>query len=144
MTSKLLGYTYSAEVLAIICMLGLGLVVDAQSVGALPGVRHTLVTSTSIPNDSRQTLTAIVVELPPGARSPSHHHAGTVFAYVLAGTVRSQLDGGKVIEYRTGQSWIEPPGTRHALTENPSKTKSARILAVFIAPIGAQLTTYDK
>jgi quercetin dioxygenase-like cupin family protein len=89
MTSKLRGYTYSAEVLLIICMLSLGLVVDAQSVVVSPGVGRTLVTSTSIPNDPTQTLTSVVVELPPGARSPSHHYAGTVLVCVLAGTVRS-------------------------------------------------------
>ncbi len=134
---------YCVKVLLSIGMLSLGLV-DAQSVEVSSRVRHALVTSTSIPNDPTHTLTAVVVELPPGVRSPSHHHAGTVFAYVLAGTVLSQLNGGKVMEYRAGQYWVEPPGTRHTLTENASKTESARILAMFVAPTGAQLTTYDK
>jgi hypothetical protein len=31
-----------------------------------------------------------------------------------------------------------------SLTENPSQTIPARLLAVFIAPTGAQLTTYDQ
>jgi quercetin dioxygenase-like cupin family protein len=63
---------------------------------------------------------------------------------VLEGTVRSQLDDGEVDDYRAGEYWIEPPGTEHALTQNASKTVRAHLLAVFIAPTGAQLTTYDK
>ncbi len=122
----------------------LGTAVGAQDAEKRGGVSHTPVTSQAIPDDPGRTLTAVVVELPPGATSPSHHHAGTVFAYVLEGTVRSQLDGGGAIEYRAGQYWVEPPGARHALTENPSRTTPARLLAVFVAPTGAQLTTYDK
>ena len=65
-----------------------------------------------------------------------------MFAYVLSGTVRSQLNRGAVVDYRTGQSWVEPPGTEHTLTANPSRTDPASLLAVFVAPTGANLTTF--
>jgi quercetin dioxygenase-like cupin family protein len=58
---------------------------------------------------------------------------------VLAGTVRSQLGDGPVVDYHAGQSWVEPPGTLHALTTNPSATDPASLLAVWVAPDGAQL-----
>jgi quercetin dioxygenase-like cupin family protein len=96
------------------------------------------------PTRSRTQPAAIVVALAPGAKSASHRHAGIVFAYVLEGPVRSQLNGGDVIEYSAGQSWVEPPGTVHTHKENPSQTVPARLLAVFIAPTGAQLTSVDK
>jgi quercetin dioxygenase-like cupin family protein len=83
----------------------------------------------------------VVVQLPPSARVPSHHHAGFVFAYVLSGTVRSQLNVGPTVDYRMGQSWEEPPGTQHSLTANPSGTDSASLLTVFVASRGAKLTT---
>jgi quercetin dioxygenase-like cupin family protein len=134
----------AAKTFIIICMLSLGSQVYAQAGKESSGVGHTPVTSTALPTDPGRTLTAVVVEIAPGGKSASHHHAGTVFAYVLAGTVRSQLDGGSLIEYRAGQYWVEPPGTRHRLTENPSTPEPARILAVFVAPTGAKLTTYDK
>ena len=107
-------------------------------------MRHTPVISRVLPDDPGRSLTAVQVNLPPGSKVASHHHAGSVFAYVLEGTVRSQLDDGEVLDYQPGQYWVEPPGTRHTLTENPSETLPARLLAVFIAPTGAQLTTYDK
>ena len=107
-------------------------------------MNHTPVTSQALPNDPGRSLTGVVVAFARGAKAASHRHAGIVFAYVLEGTVRSQLNGGEVIEYRAGQSWVEPPGATHTLTENPSQTMPARLLAVFIAPTGARLTTYDK
>ncbi|MDQ4148078.1 MAG: cupin domain-containing protein [Pseudomonadota bacterium] len=132
---------HAARALLVAGLLGLGPVASAQAGEEASGIRHTPVTSQVLPKDPGRSLTAVVVELAPEAKSSSHHHAGTVFAYVLEGTVRSQLDGGKVIDYRAGQTWVEPPGTEHTLTENPSKTMPARLLAVFIAPTGAPLKT---
>jgi quercetin dioxygenase-like cupin family protein len=125
-------------------LLSLTAVVWAQAGEKPRGVSHTPVTVQAIPNEPGRSLTAVVVELPPGASSPSHHHAGIVFAYVLKGTVRSQLDDGPVVEYRAGQYWVEPPGARHTLTQNPSSTEPARLLAVFVTPTEVQLTTYDR
>jgi quercetin dioxygenase-like cupin family protein len=116
----------------------------AEAQGSNSGIRHELIRADELPNAPGNKLSAVVVELAPGARSPKHRHAGFVFAYVLSGTVRSQLNAGRVMTYRVGQSWVEPPGTEHTLTENPSRSTPARLLAVFVAPDGAQLTTYDK
>jgi quercetin dioxygenase-like cupin family protein len=112
--------------------------------GPDPGISLRLITRDALPNAPGNQLSALVVKLAPRAKSPKHHHAGFVFAYVLSGTVRSQLNGGPVKDYTAGQNWVEPPGTEHTLTENPSRSTPATLLAVFIAPQGAQLTTYDK
>jgi len=133
-----------AKVLLVAGLMSLGSVVCAQATEKSSGVNETPVTAQVLPEEPGRSLTAVVVELAPGAKAASHHHAGIVFAYVLEGTVRSQLNGGKVSEYRAGQYWVEPPGAEHTLTQNPSRTMPARLLAVFIAPTGAQLTTYDK
>jgi quercetin dioxygenase-like cupin family protein len=98
-----------------------------------------------MPNVPGKSLTAVVVDFPPGAASPPHHHAasGFIFAYVLSGSVRSQLEGGPVEVYRTGESWWEPPAAHHIVSANASSTEPARLLAVIVADTGAQLTTYD-
>jgi quercetin dioxygenase-like cupin family protein len=134
----------AAKVLLVASLLTLGSVADAQTGEEPSGVDHMPVTSQALPNDPGRSLTAVVVAFAPGARAASHRHAGIVFAYVLEGTIRSQLNGGEVVEYHAGQSWVEPPGAKHTLTENPSQTMPARLLAVFVAPTGAQPTTYDK
>ena len=108
------------------------------------GIGLKVVTEQELANDPGNRLTAVVVNLPPGSKAPKHHHAGFVFAYVLSGTVRSQLNGGKIVDYKAGQTWVEPPGTEHTLTANPSRDTPAKLLAVFVAPDGATLTTYNK
>jgi quercetin dioxygenase-like cupin family protein len=84
------------------------------------------------------------MEYAPGGRSASHHNAGSVFADVLDGAIRSKLDDGSEVVYRAVESFFEPPGTRHALSENASGTERAKLLAVFVAETGAKLTTFDE
>jgi quercetin dioxygenase-like cupin family protein len=79
-----------------------------------------------------KSLATVVVDFAPGSRSAPHHHPGSVMAYVLKGTVRSQVDSGPVTNYTAGQTWFEHPGALHAVAENPSKTEPAQLLAIFI------------
>lgn len=91
-----------------------------------------------------QALTAVAVDFPPGDRAHPHRHGeAVVFAYVLSGQVRSRIEGEPARTYRAGQSWVEPPGAHHVLTENTSRTRAARLLVVFAAPAGAPLKTDD-
>jgi quercetin dioxygenase-like cupin family protein len=89
-----------------------------------------------------KTITVEIVEFPPGSVAAEHHHAGSVTAYILSGTLRSQLGGGPAIVYTQGQSFFEPPGAVHVLAENPSMTEPARLMAIHVADDGAQLTVY--
>ena len=94
-----------------------------------------------LPNVSDRKLTAVTVEFSPGVTVPAHKHEAFVFVYVLEGIIRSQLDDGEIVEYKAGESWVEPPGITHSLIQNPSETEHAKLLAVFIAQEGAKLTT---
>jgi quercetin dioxygenase-like cupin family protein len=69
-----------------------------------------------------------------GRASPGNRHARSAFiyAYVLSGEVRSQVDDEPVRVYRPGETWFERPGSYHRVSENASNTKSARLLAVLI------------
>jgi quercetin dioxygenase-like cupin family protein len=92
-----------------------------------------------------KTLTVVTVNYAPGGKSGAHHHAGSVFAYVLSGTIRSENSAtGPVKVYKAGESFFEPPGSTHLISENASTTEPASLLAVFVADDGAQLTTFDK
>lgn len=86
-----------------------------------------------LPNVPGKSITTVVVEFPPGAFSPRHRHPGSVTAFVLEGTVRSQLDNGPAETFTVGQSWFEPPGTIHMFAENASATEPASLLATFVA-----------
>ncbi len=98
-----------------------------------------------LPNVPGKTLTAVVVEYPPGAASQPHRHApsGFIFAYVLSGRIRSQVEGGPARVYQAGESWYENPGDHHVVSENASDSEAARLLAVFVADDGETLTTPD-
>jgi hypothetical protein len=54
------------------------------------------VTTEKLPNVPGKSITAIVVNYAPGAKSDKHDHAGSVLAYVLSGEIRELRD-------RTGQ-----------------------------------------
>jgi quercetin dioxygenase-like cupin family protein len=81
---------------------------------------------------------------PSKTRRPHRHGQAFVYAYVLKGAVRSALDDGPPSTYRAGDNWFEPPGARHPLTENASRTQAARLLVVFVANTGDALKTPDQ
>ncbi len=87
------------------------------------------------------TLTAEVVDYPPGGKSSVHHHAGSVFAYVLTGRIRSQNSAtGAARIYKAGESFFEPPGSDHLVSENASASEPASLLAIHVAADEAVLT----
>ena len=87
------------------------------------------------------TLTAEVVTYPPGGKSSVHYHAGSVFAYVLTGRIRSQNSAtGAVKIYKAGETFFEPPGSDHLVSENASASEPASLLAIHVAEDGAVLT----
>lgn len=110
-----------------------------------PGGRATLVFATQLPNVPGKALTAVVVRYAPGEASPAHHHAGSVYAYVLSGAIRSQNSAtGPAKVYRAGESFFEPPGSDHLISANASATEPASLLAVFVADDHATLTMPDR
>jgi quercetin dioxygenase-like cupin family protein len=109
---------------------------------AIPALAHdhdekakvTLVYDHVLPNVPGKSLRGVLVEYEPGGTSPAHMHPSSAFIYatVLEGGIRSQVNDGPVKTYHAGESFSEFPGDRHAVSENASKTKPARLLAVFV------------
>ena len=97
--------------------------------------------SEKLPNVPGKMLTGIHVAYPPGAKSSSHAHAGSVYAYVLSGKVRSENSvTGPARVYSAGEGFFEPPGSVHTISENASDTEPATLLAIFVADEGAELS----
>jgi quercetin dioxygenase-like cupin family protein len=98
-----------------------------------------------IANVPGKTLSAVVVNYAPGAKTPPHRHGQSfVVGYVLEGSIRSKIDNGQEIIYRAGESWTEKPGAHHLVSENGSSTEPARLLAIFVADTGENdLLTFD-
>ena len=113
-----------------------------QMAGRSPGITSTIASQEKLAHVAGKTVTVEIVEFPPLAFAPEHHHAGSVTVYVLSGTVRSQIAGQPAMDFHAGQSFFEPAGAVHLFAENPSATEPAKFMAIHIADDGAQLTTY--
>ena len=94
-----------------------------------------------LPNVPGKRLTLVQVTYQPGAESASHAHAGSVYAYVLSGKIRSEVSTlGPAKVYSAGEGFFEAPGSVHRVSENASDSEPASLLAIFVADDGAQLT----
>lgn len=88
----------------------------------------------AIPNIPGKSLVAVVVTYGPGGKSSPHRHAGSAFIYahVLSGAIRSQVDDEPARVYRVGEGFHEVPGSHHRVSENASEREPASLLAVFV------------
>jgi quercetin dioxygenase-like cupin family protein len=107
---------------------------DGSTHGSRPHETVTVAADEPIPNLPGKRLVSHIVDYPAGGRSAPHRHARSAFiyAYVLSGEIRSQVDGEPARVYRVGEAWFESPGAHHRVSENASDTKPARLLAVLI------------
>ena len=94
----------------------------------------TVVYEHELPNVPGKSLKGVLVEYGPGGYSPGHTHAKSAFIYatVLEGAIRSQVNDGPAMTYKAGESFSELPGDRHGVSANASKTKPTKLLAVFV------------
>jgi quercetin dioxygenase-like cupin family protein len=94
----------------------------------------TLVYQHELPNVPGKSIKGVLVEYGPGGYSPGHTHPKSAFIYatVLEGAIRSQVNDGPVTIYKAGESFSELPGDRHSVSANASETERAKLLAVFV------------
>lgn len=87
-----------------------------------------------LPNVPGKSIRGVLVEYGPGGFSESHTHPDSAFIYatVLEGAVRSQVNDGPAKVYRAGESFSELPGDQHSVSANNSTSESAKLLAVFV------------
>jgi quercetin dioxygenase-like cupin family protein len=136
-------FIYALIVCALMATLGLG-----SAIAGDKNAKVTLVYKHALPNVPGKSIKGVLVEYGPGGSSPAHTHPKSAFIYatVLEGAIRSSVNDGPVVTYRTGQSFSEMPGDRHSVSENASKTEPAKLLAVFVVDTDEkELTTpYEK
>ncbi|WP_354687817.1 cupin domain-containing protein [Cupriavidus necator] len=102
--------------------------------------------SRSITNIPGKSLIALEVRYPPGGASAPHYHARSAFiyAYVVSGSIASKVGDGPERIYKAGESFYEEPGSHHPVSRNASKSKPAKLLAVFVVDSDdKELTTFE-
>ena len=103
--------------------------------GAWAGeAKITVVFDQKLPNVPGKSMRGVLVEYAPGGMSPAHIHPKSAFIYatVLEGAIKSQVNDGPVKTYRAGENWSEIPGDHHKVSANASETEPAGLLAVFV------------
>jgi len=125
-------------------VVGLFVIISALSAGstsrpvgqeAAAAVRP--VRAEKLSNVPGKTLTAVVVSSRPAASPP---RTSTPEASSPLRPENSATGPAKV--YKAGESFWEPAGSRHLISENARATEPASLLAVFVADDGARLTTF--
>ena len=105
-----------------------------------PASKVTKIFDRELPNVPGKSMRAVLVEYGPGAASPSHRHPSSAFIYatVLEGEIRSQVNDAPAHVFKAGESWTEVPGDHHKVSANASATEPARLLAIFVVDTAEQ------
>lgn len=130
----------------------IGLVLTSIALGVSAGPAESgagvkIVFERAIPNIEGKRMVAVVVSYPPGGGSSAHHHAPSAFIYahILSGAIRSQVDDEPAKVYHAGEGFYEVPGAHHSVSENASDKAPASLLAVFVVDSkDTPLTIPDK
>jgi quercetin dioxygenase-like cupin family protein len=120
--------------IAVLLLAGASLLATHVLAGDAPLSKVTQIFDRELPNVPGKSMRAVLVEYGPGASSPSHRHPASAFIYatVLEGEIRSQVNDAPARVYQAGEAWTEQPGDHHKVSANASDTKPARLLAIFV------------
>lgn len=116
------------------------------SAADVPGAKNakiTLVYEHVLPDVPGKSIRGVLVEYGPGGYSPAHTHAKSaiIYATVLEGAVKSQINGGPVRVFKAGESFTELPGDHHGVSANASDTEPSKLLAVFVVNTDEKVLT---
>lgn len=108
---------------ACLCLVGLFLLVPpAFAADYNSGVTAKVLKKTSVtgngrkityPETDRAEVTAMTVELAPGAETGWHKHPIPVYAYVITGSLSVELEDGTLLSFGAGDAVIEVVNTFH-------------------------------
>ncbi|QAY86570.1 cupin domain-containing protein [Pseudomonas arsenicoxydans] len=110
----------------------IALTVSASAFAHDPSEKVTILQDQMLQNVPGKKALMIEVDYKPGQSSIAHKHEGTAMAYVLSGSITSQVKGEKAITYKAGEFWYEPAGSEHLVSKNASKTKPAKLLVFMV------------
>ncbi|QDD67077.1 cupin domain-containing protein [Herbaspirillum seropedicae] len=110
--------------------------VNSAGASARPATTTKILSCEKLADMPGKSVTTMLVSFPPLAYTPAHRHPGSVTAFVVKGTVRSQMAGTPAQTYPAGSNWFEPAMALHMFAENPSATQAAELLVMFVTEDG--------
>ena len=111
----------------------------ASSAGAQIAKETPLVTKDLPDVPGKQGLVETVV-FAPGEVVPAHRHNADVFAYVLEGSIITQVQGAKPRTVHAGEVFYESPTDVHIVSRNASETQPAKLLVFYVKAKGTPPT----
>jgi len=97
-----------------------------------PSEKVTVLQDQMLKNVPGKKALMIEVDYEPGQTSIAHKHDGTAMAYVLSGSIVSQVRGEKAVTYKAGEYWYEAAGSEHLVSKNASATEPAKLLVFMV------------
>lgn len=95
--------------------------------------------ASSIPG---REIVQVLTEIPAGVQSGWHQHPGEEVGYILAGTVRMEIEQAATLTLNAGDGFLIPPRTPHnALDLGP---ETGQMLSTYIVEVGKPIATFTK
>ena len=95
--------------------------------------------TSSIPG---REIVQVLTEIPEGVESGWHMHPGEEVGYIVAGTVRMEIEGADTITLHAGDPFLIPPRTPHnALDLGPG---TGRMLSTYIVEVGEPIAEFTR
>lgn len=95
----------------------------------------------ALTNAPGKTAMMLTVDYAPGQATVPHMHEGAAMAYVLEGSITSQVNDEPQKTFKTGESWYEPAGSKHPVSANASATQPAKLLVFILKDNKAEVLT---
>lgn len=86
------------------------------------------------PDNPAQDVIVQRIDLIPGGSAPPHLHPGMVTGYVISGVLEFQIEGGPLLTLKAGDTFFEPPGSKHLVARNPDPKQKTELVAFVINP----------
>src|SRR5215212_100341 len=95
--------------------------------------------ASSIPG---RLIVQVLTEIPAGVESGWHQHPGEEVGYILAGTVRMEIEGKPTLTLRAGDPFLMPPRTPHNATDLGPGT--GQMLSTYIVESGEPIASFTR
>ena len=93
--------------------------------------------SSSIPG---RDIVQVLTEIPVGVASGWHVHPGEEVGYIVAGTVRMEIQGRPTLTLNAGDGFLIPPRTPHNATDLGPGT--GRMLSTYLVETGEPISAF--
>jgi quercetin dioxygenase-like cupin family protein len=95
--------------------------------------------ASSIPG---RDIVQVLTEIPAGVESGWHQHPGEEVGYIVAGTVRMEIEDRSTLILNAGDPFLIPPRTPHnALDLGPH---TGRMLSTYLVETGEPIATFTR